>query len=200
MVKEGFLEGRKDLTNIYDVLNQSLAAIENNSSIKLKELSDKTVHSATIRQDPASIIVAVLVYSVGKILQRENYRNLEGWNDFYKQLLIDWKLMVNAAKTNNYDDTIKYAGEIRHSLDNISGHLGEYIKDIFRKAEINKAFKLYEHGLSSAQTAELLGVSLWDLASYIGQSKVHEMNIPDSMPEVDRIKMVENFLDEILNF
>ncbi len=193
MEKGGALEGHKDLTNISEVLSQSLLAIENNSSVKLKELSDKTVHSATIRQDSANIIVAVLIYSVSKILQRENYRDLEGWDGFYEKLLTDWRFMVKAAKIDDYDETIRFAGEIRHSLNNISGHLGEYIKDIFRKAEINKAFKLYEHGLSSAQTADLLGVSLWDLASYIGQSKVHEMNITDSMSEVERIKIVEDF-------
>ncbi|MDH3353428.1 MAG: hypothetical protein OEL87_03195, partial [Nanoarchaeota archaeon] len=62
----------------------------------------------------------------------------------------------------------------------------------FRKAEINKAFKLYEHGLSSEQTAELLGVSLWDLASYIGQSHISEAKIAISMPIAKRIKIAED--------
>jgi len=62
----------------------------------------------------------------------------------------------------------------RNSINFISGNLSNYIKDIFEKARINKAFKLYEHGLSSQQTAELLGISSWDLASYIGQSSISE--------------------------
>ncbi len=193
MNKRDFIEGYKDLTNITEVLKLSQAAIKSEKHQKLKELSERTIHSATIHQDPANIIVAVLIYSISKILQRESYRRLEGWDDFYQQLISNWALMTKASEKNDYNETVRYAGEIRASLNNITGHLGEYIKDIFRKAEINKAFKLYEHGLSSAQTAQLLGINLWDLASYIGQSKVHEMNISDSKSEVERIKEVEDF-------
>jgi len=82
-------------------------------------------------------------------------------------------------------------GEIRNSLNKIDGDLGVYIKDIFRKAEINKAFRIYEHGLSSEATAELLGVSLWDLASYIGQSHIGNSRIAISMPEKERVKIAE---------
>ena len=70
---------------------------------------------------------------------------------------------------------------------------GLFIKDIFRKAEINKAFCLYEHGLSVQKTAKLLGVSLWDLSSYIGQSRISEAKISVSLPVRERIKYVEEF-------
>ncbi len=82
-------------------------------------------------------------------------------------------------------------GKIRNSLNKIEGDLGRYVKDVFRKAEINKAFKLYEHGISSEQTAELLGVSLWDMASYIGQSHIGDAKIAISMPVKDRVAIAE---------
>ena len=58
-------------------------------------------------------------------------------------------------------------GKIRNSINEIEGDLSVYLRDILYKAGINKAFKLYEHGLSAEKTASLLGVSLWDFAGYI---------------------------------
>ena len=83
-------------------------------------------------------------------------------------------------------------GRIRNSLNLISGDLSRYIRDVFNKAEINKAFKLYEHGLSTEKTAELLGVSLWDMASYIGQSHIGDAKIAISMPAAERVKIAED--------
>ena len=83
-------------------------------------------------------------------------------------------------------------GRIRNSLNKIDGDLVRYIKDVFKKAEINKAFKLYEHGLSTEKTAKLLGVSLWDLASYIGQSSIGDAKVAISMPVEKRVKIAED--------
>ena len=85
------------------------------------------------------------------------------------------------------------AGEIRNNLSSIDGYLGNYIRDIFAKAEINKASKLYEHGISMEQTAKMLGVSLWDLSSYIGQSNVNETQFVESISQKERIKTAEDF-------
>jgi hypothetical protein len=59
--------------------------------------------------------------------------------------------------------------KIRKTVSQLSGKLKIYIQDVFRKAEINKASKIYEHGISMEQTASLLGVTLFELASYAGQ-------------------------------
>ena len=59
-------------------------------------------------------------------------------------------------------------GGLRLRLHNIT--TDEYIEDVFKKAQINKASKIYEHGISLEKTAKLLGVSMFDLASYTGQA------------------------------
>ena len=63
----------------------------------------------------------------------------------------------------------KYLETIRKSIEKISGRLREYIQDVFRKASINKASKIYEHGISMERTSKLLGITMFDLASYAGQ-------------------------------
>lgn len=191
--EDNSFEENNDLTNVLRILEEAKKAILKNDWMKLKNLSNQTIHTATIYQDSLNIIIAVLVYSVSKILQRENYQNMSEWKLFYKELLRYWDLIIQSCRENNLDDVLKYAGEIRNYLNNMTTNLGEYIKDIFRKAEINKAFKLYEHGISSAQTAELLGISLWDLASYIGQSNIYETHVKNKITEKQRIKIAEDF-------
>ncbi len=189
------IEEYGDLSNIAKILKLAYSSIKSYDELKLRNLSDQTIHSATIHQDSANIIIAVLLYSISKIFQRDSYKRLEGWDFFYNSLLSNWKIMLKAAEQNEYEKTIQLAGGIRNSLNKMDGNLGDYIKDIFSKAEINKASRLYEHGISMEHTAKLLGVSLWDLCSYIGQSNINEMQMVESMPEIDRIKMVEEFFE-----
>lgn len=187
------IEIENDLTNISRILKSVKKRISAGSYNELKDLSNETVHSAAVSQDSLNIIIAVLVYSLSKVLQKENYRRMDGWKEFEGTLLKNLDLMILASDKNDKENLILYAGEIRQVLNTFSGNLGTYIKDIFRKAEINKAFCLYEHGLSVQKTAKLLGVSLWDLSSYIGQSRISEAKISVSLPVRERIKYVEEF-------
>ncbi|MCK5321209.1 hypothetical protein KAJ38_01400 [Candidatus Pacearchaeota archaeon] len=181
----------KEIGNVLRILKETKKFIKEDNSHEIKVLSNQTVHSAAISQDADNIIVAVLVYSLSKILEREHYREMDGWKRFYGAMIKDLASAILALEKEDIEETRVYLGKIRNSLNEISGNLGQYVKDIFRKAEINKAFKLYEHGLSSEQTAELLGVSLWDLASYIGQSHIGDSKFAISMPVVERVKIAE---------
>jgi hypothetical protein len=186
-------EGFGDISNVSKVLKEAFRAIKDNDWTTLKNISNSTIHSATVHQDSMNIIIAVLVYATSKILQRENYQKMPGWKEFHSSLLKNWEMMVKASEKKDMKIVVQSAGDVRNALNKIEGDLGSYIREVFRKAEINKAFKLYEHGLSSAQTAELLGISLWDLASYIGQSSINEARINMSMPVQNRIKKTEEF-------
>jgi len=181
----------KEVENILRIFRETKQAINENDSFKIKGLSDQTIHSATISQDPDNILAAVLVYSIGKIIEREHYREMPGWKKFYSSLIKNWDCAITSLKQKNIKSFRTCVGRIRQSLNSIDGNLSQYIKDVFKKARINKAFKIYEHGLSSQQTAELLGVSLWDLASYIGQSSISEASVSKTLPVKTRIKYAE---------
>ncbi|MBT3642817.1 hypothetical protein HN604_01695 [archaeon] len=182
----------KEAGHVLDVLKKVKRLIQEDNSHEIKILSNQTIHQATLSQDPDNIIVAVLVYSIGKILERKHYRNMEGWDIFYNSLLKNLDAGTVCLANDDLSKCRISFGKIRASLNKIDGNLGTYIKDVFRKAEINKAFKIYEHGISSEKTAELLGVSLWDLSSYIGQSSISEAHISMSMPVKKRLKIAED--------
>jgi len=182
----------KEVDNVLRILRETKKFIEEDNSHEMKALSNQTIHAATISQDPDNIIVAVLVYSLGKVWERDHYRKMEGWEEFYSAVIKNLDLAANCLEKGTVDNCRVYLGKIRNSINKLSGDLGRYIKDVFRKAEINKAFKLYEHGISSEQTAKLLSVSLWDLASYIGQSSIGDAKIAISMPIAKRVKIAED--------
>ncbi len=177
--------------NVLRILKEARQAISENDSYKIKQLSNQTIHTATISQDPDNVIVAVLVYSLAKIVERKHYRAMPGWKKFYSEFLKYWDASIEHLEKGELEKYRDDVGKIRNVMNRISSNLGQYIRDVFRKAKINKAFKLYEHGLSEEQTAHLLGVSLWDLAGYIGQSSISEAKVSESLPEVKRIKFTE---------
>ncbi len=179
--------------NIIRILKETLVALKKGNSLKLKFLSDQTNHTATIYQDPDNIIIAVLVYTIGKIVERENYHKMEGWDFFIESLTKNLKRAIKYLEGDDIGEFRNSLGQIRSSINQIEGSLRDYINDVFYKAGVNKAFKFYEHGLSSQRTAELLRVSLWDLNSYIGQSNISEAKISESVPIAERLKLAEDF-------
>jgi len=181
----------EEVENVLRILRETRRLVEGDDAAGLKGLSNQTIHAAAVFQDADNIVVAVLVYSLGKVLERDHYRSMEGWGEFHTALIKNLDLAVGALGKEDIKNARVYLGRIRNSLNKIEGSLGDYIKDVFRKAEINKAFKLYEHGLSSEKTADLLGVSLWDMASYIGQSHIGDAKIAVSMPVLERVKIAE---------
>jgi hypothetical protein len=185
----------KEVDNMLRILRDAQKFIEEDRANELKSLSNQTIHVATISQDADNLIVAVLVYSLGKVMERDHYRNMEGWDEFYNAVIKNLSLAARKLEADDVAGARRNLGIIRNSLNKIEGDLGRYIKDVFRKAEINKAFKLYEHGLSSGQTAEMLGVSLWDLASYIGQSHIGDSKIAISMPIAKRVGIAEEIFN-----
>jgi predicted transcriptional regulator len=70
------------------------------------------------------------------------------------------------------------------------GHVRDYIRDVFYKASINKASKIYEHGISRAETANILGITQWELAGYAASSVIDiDLTLTKSIKE--RIKFTE---------
>ena len=53
-------------------------------------------------------------------------------------------------------------------------------------ARIKKGSKMHQHGISMARTAELLGITQWELQDYIG--KQQEWKIKE-MPVLKRLKI-----------
>ena len=179
----------QEVENILRIFEETKIAIEQENVIKLKDLSNQTINTASRTQDPDNIATAVIVYSIGKILERKNYRALPGWNNFYKKLIFSINNSIKDLKENNEEKFRQDLESIRNAIGKLSGKLKVYIQDVFRKASINKASRIYEHGVSMEQTAKLLGITLFELAGYAGQKQIHDIPESRTLGVKQRIKL-----------
>jgi len=69
----------QEIKHVLDVLKEVEKAIISEDIIKLKDLSNQTIHTASISQDTDNILVAVLIYSISKVIERSNYREYPEW-------------------------------------------------------------------------------------------------------------------------
>ncbi len=162
--------------DLITILDSSIGALNEHDSMELRSISDHTIHNASIFQDKDSITIAVIVYALSKLIDRMSrmepvvISSLEKARDCLKN-----------------SDLSGYEENVRLLMDTISDFdrkLNLYIQKVINEAEIKKGSRLYEHGISLAQTAGLLGISQWELMKYIGQTK-----IPDQFE--DDVKVTE---------
>jgi len=166
----------KEVSNILRILEETKEAIGSRNYAEIKNLSNQTVNIASLTQDPDNVAVSVVVYSLSQILEKPGYRKLPGWAKFYKTILSALDHSITDLKKNDLEDFRKDFETIRQNIGKLSGKLKDYIQEVFRKAQISKASKIYEHGISMEQTAKLLGITMYELAEYAGT----KTEIPDA--------------------
>lgn len=161
---------RLDILDVLDKVIKILEIKEEKDLVEIKELSNHTIHSASIFQDNDSVSIAVVVYALYKIIERGV--------DYESKIYT--KILSHLRKTKQYlykKDFTRYQAMIRGMLKEISGidrKLKIYIMDVIEKARIKKGSKIYEHGVSIARAAEILGISQWELMSYVGKTEIVE--------------------------
>ena len=175
--------------NILRIFQETKEAIAKNDFAKIKNLSNQTINTASLTHDPDNIAVAVVVYSLSKIIEREHYQKLSGWNNFYKTYVKAIDKIIISLKKNDEKEVRENLKLIRKMVGSLSGKLKEYIKDVFRKASINKASKIYEHGISMEKTASLLGITMFELAGYSGQTGISDVSETKTLDVKSRIKL-----------
>ncbi len=158
----------EEKSHIIHVLGQAHEALKNNDAVVLKELSNQTIHCASCIQDSGSITIAVLNYALSKIIERGQQNNIKNWSAFVKRFSLYLDSAAHALEDDNEDKYQDFIRKARTTLEGVAVNLKPYIKEVIRNASINKASKLYEHGISLGQTANLLGVTQWELSDYAG--------------------------------
>jgi len=177
------------------VLEGTKQAIEEKDSYALRNLSNQTVHCASAHQDGGSILTAVLIYSLSKLIERRDYEKIKDWPQLTKKISALFTEAIKFAMQNDekeYEDCLQRA---RKTLEGASIDLKKYIQEVIKKAEINKASRIYEHGISMGQTAKLLGLTTWELAEYTGQSKLNEARYTHTLSESERAKTALEFFE-----
>jgi len=153
------------LKRIIDILRVK----EDRDIAEIMELSNHTIHNCSIFQDEDSVAIAILIYSLSKLIERKQgqikYQN-------FISLLQGAENLLGQNKIDGYRKNVRKLFDYISSIDS---KLKLYIGEVINQAEIKKGGKLYEHGISLARAAEILGISQWELMSYVGKTKLTDI-------------------------
>lgn len=178
----------QEVDHIISLLIEAKKAAQEDDSLKLKDLSNQLVHSSSVFQDEDNIIVAVLLYALSKLIERKINYNEKEYTSYLKKYLDAIDKSIFSIKKNDFKSFRNNVKGMISETSKLSGDIRQGIEDIFQKARINKAARIYEHGISMEKTASLLGISMWELAEYSGQTNVSEADFSKTVDVHTRIK------------
>lgn len=173
---------KKDLIAVLSDLLDILKFKEEKDIVEIRNLSNHTIHNASIFQDEDSVSIAVLIYSLSKIIERK-YGSFD-----YSSVTPQLKDAIKFLKIENiggYRDKIK---KLFKFISTIDTKLKLYIENVIKQAEIKKGSRLYEHGISMARAADILGISEWELMFYTGKTSIADMPL-EPVNVVERLKL-----------
>jgi hypothetical protein len=173
--------------DIISILKKALVILKQGDTAALDALSNHMLHDASIYQDNDSISIAVVIYALAKIMHRKEHHDLRDWGRIHREKI---NLLSKALNYLENDKIEGYRRAVKEMLKNIGAvdrKLKWYIEDVLEKARIAKGGKLYEHGLSVGKAAELLGISQYELMSYVGKTKIVDIYPEEVVPVTKRI-------------
>lgn len=176
--------------DILSVLKDSLEAIRKDDAVKLKDTSDHVIHNVSIFQDEYSISIAVIIYAVAKIFERLRYRKYKDWPKFYKVIFENLNMAYEALNKDNITGYEYFIHKIVQDLNKVEEKFRKYISEVIERAKVSKASRIYEHGISAGRTAELLGISEWELMDYIGGTGIADVKFSVTKSINYRVKLV----------
>ena len=97
--------------------------------------------------------------------------------------------LTKAMEALERNDEVRYHTQVRSMFDSIAkldSKLKLYMTEVITQAQIKKGSRLYEHGFSLSHAAAMLGITQWELQSYIGHTALTEL--PEGISVQDRLK------------
>ena len=185
----------QEVNNILKILKGTREAFRKGDAQTLKELSSQTINTASRTQDVDNVTVAVVVYSLSKIIEGENYKKYAGYKTFYKIVIGSLDHAIKDIEVKNFEDFRRDFENIRKEVGKVSGKLRGYIKEVFRRAQINKASRIYAHGISLERTAKLLGITMYELAEYAGGTGISDASESKTISARERIKLAQGIFE-----
>jgi len=152
--------------DVLDCIFRTLVSIKEEDFSELATISNRTIHNSSIYQDHLSIDIAIVIYSLSKILREKPELAKQ-----FVQLLTHAKELLENNQVDEYHQTIH---EILQNIKTIDENIQKYRSHVITQAQIKKGTNLYNHGISVGQSASVMGISQWEMYNYIGKTAIHD--------------------------
>ena len=172
--------------DIITVLENAKKAILNKDPYALQEESNHIIHCTAVYQHPEAIQTAVIVYALGKILERGQgiSKEILGYMDKAIQF-------IKADNMRGFNNEMK---ALLTAIATVDENLSKYMQHVLTEARIKKGSRIYEHGISLRQTAAIFGLSQWELMKYIGKTRMSEY-VATTIPIKKRIDFARHLFE-----
>lgn len=174
-------------------LDDLITAFSKNDSFWLRQLSNKLIEEAIIKDNKKLAKLSLISYALSKLTSKPHFTYLKNWKKFRKDLLILFATERQEEKTAEKLDALleNVISEIR-SFDTEANN---YIRDAIEKAKIKQASRAYAFGLSLSKAAELTGADKSSLMDYVGSTTIHDQPFTLTKPLKQRYKTAQQMLD-----
>ncbi len=176
---------RKD---ILQALRKAQPALKSGNINKIKVVSNMTLHNAGLSQDQDSVAISVIIYTLSKIYNRPRLHQHPGFLKFKENVL---KELREAQSLLHSNDVKGYHRKVKRVFQIISAFekkFGMYMREAILQSKIKRGGRIVEHGISVGRAAQLLGISRWELMSYIGGTKLGDIRHEDGHSVSDRLE------------
>jgi len=143
-----------------------------NNPGKLSELSNYSIRSASIYQDSNSLSIALIVYSLSKMISRAQLHELPNWKGIYPKMMAEIEKAKNDLESDNLTDYKIHIKNIIKLISSCDKNIKLYVDKVLEKAKIKKGSKIFEQGVSAERAANLMGISVWEMMDYIGKTEI----------------------------
>lgn len=162
--------------NIVKQTEKVISALKEKDAVALKEISNHTLHSASVYQDQSSLTFALSVYSISKIVERCG--DMKECAAFIEKAIKQLEASKDFLLNNDIDKYKRERDSLLKLISTMDRKFSSYIEEVLDKAKMIKGSKIYGHGISISRVAELLGISQWELMDYVGKTNVSEYKAP----------------------
>ncbi len=149
--------------DIIDIITKAIEIIRQGNPYEIKELSNHTIHNASIFQDEFSVSMAVIIYSLSKIIGHDS-------KDRGKFIELLQKAKESMGR-NDFKAYKKATSKVLELISRIDSRFSKFVDDVITQAQVKKSSKIYDHGISLGQAASILGISQWELMQYTGHTR-----------------------------
>jgi len=159
--------------DIIAVLKRAIPALKKEDFSELSSLSNRTIHDASVFQDHDSIAMGVLMHSLSKFCKSLKEKEMP----IPSEVSLSLEDALNFLKKDNIKLFEKSIKGIFRLMKRFDKKINIYLEEAIKRTRIKKASWMHAHGISIPRTAELLGISQWDLRNYVGVTKFPEKNL-----------------------
>jgi len=178
-------EVRRD---VLSVLRGAYSAVKGKQFSQLHSLSNRIIHSISVYQEKVLLDVAIVMYSLNKLLEEEKFQRKKAMPRFLKEVLSSLDDAIEDLEERKFKKFENKVHDLLNEVEGFSRKVRFYVQDVLDYARIKKGSKLYEHGLSLGVASKITGMSKWELMEASGGTIVHEEVAPISEKRIRLVR------------